>query len=59
LFREIPESSNPFEGNESIFLNIESRTMQRRKGKRSRSKRFKIGEHEDPEIRAEIEKGKL
>jgi len=45
----------PFE-NESIFLTIESRKEQRRKGKK-RKDRFNIGEHEDPEIQAEIRKG--
>ena len=49
---------NPFE-NESIFLSIESRSTQRRKGKKPRSKRFKIGEHVDPEIEREIKKGNV
>ena len=49
--------NNPFEGNESIFLNIESRKEQRRKGKKPRSRRLKTEEHEDPEIQAEINKG--
>jgi hypothetical protein len=31
--------------------------MQRRKGKKRKSKRLKIEEHEDPEIQAEINKG--
>jgi hypothetical protein len=39
--------------NESIFVSTESRATQRRKGKKHKS-RFKIGEHEDPEIQAEI-----
>jgi len=30
--------------------------MQRRKGKKRKS-RFKVGEHEDPEIQAAIDKG--
>jgi hypothetical protein len=42
--------------NESIFPSTESRATQRRKGKKHKS-RFKIGEHEDPEIQAEINKG--
>ena len=46
-------------GNESIFLSTESRKEQRRKGKRPRSKRLKTEEHEDPEIQAEIDKGKI
>jgi hypothetical protein len=45
-------------GNESTFLSTESRKEQRRKGKKPRSKRFKIEEHEDAEIQAEISKGK-
>ena len=49
--------SNPFEGNESTFLSIESRATQRRKGKKPRSKRLKTEEHEDPEIEAATEKG--
>ena len=44
----------PFE-NESIFLSTDSRATQRKKGKRK--SRFKVGEHEDPEIQAEIDKG--
>ena len=47
-------TDNPFE-NESTFLSTDSRTEQRRKGKKPRSKRFKIGEHEDPEIDMEIQ----
>lgn len=43
--------------NESVFLSLDSRATQRRKGKKPKSKRFKIGEHEDPEIQAEINKG--
>ena len=46
--------NNPFE-NESIFLCTDSRATQRKKGKRK--SRFKVGEHEDPEIQAEIDKG--
>ena len=49
---------NPFD-NESTFLSTESRASQRRKGKRPRSKRFKIEEHEDSEIQSEIDKGKI
>ena len=48
-------TNNPFE-NESTFLSTDSRAMQRRKGKKPRSKRFKTEEHEDSEIQAEIEK---
>ena len=48
-------TKNPFE-NESIFLSTDRRATQRRKGKK-RKTRFKIGEHEDPEIQAEINKG--
>ena len=44
----------PFE-NESIFLSTDSRKEQRRKG--TNKSRFKTGEHEDPEIQAEIRKG--
>ena len=46
-------TDNPFE-NESIFLSTESRATQRRKGKKPRSKRLKIEEHEDSEIQREI-----
>ena len=46
--------NNPFE-NESIFLSTDSRKEQRRKGKK-RKGRSKIGEHEDPEIQAEIDR---
>jgi hypothetical protein len=46
-------TDNPFE-NESVFLSTESRATQRRKKHKSR---FKIGEHEDPEIQAAIDKG--
>ncbi len=45
--------NNPFE-NESIFLSTDSRATQRRKGKHK--SRFKTGEHEDPEIQAEIDR---
>ncbi len=47
----------PFE-NESIFLSIDSRATQRRKGKKSGSRRLKTAEHEDPEIEAKNNKGK-
>ena len=46
-------TDNPFEGNESIFLSVESRATQRRKGKKPRSKRLKTLGHEDPDIAAE------
>ena len=51
-------TDNPFD-NESTFLSTDNRTTQRRKGKKPRSKRLKTEVHEDPEIRAEINKGKL
>jgi hypothetical protein len=51
----VETTDNPFE-NESIFLSTDSRATQRRKGKKPRT-RFKVGEHEDPEIQAEINKG--
>ena len=44
--------------NESTFLSTDSRATQRRKGKKRKS-RFKIGEHEDPEIQVELDKGKI
>ena len=47
---------DPFEGNESVFLSTESRATQKRKGKKHKS-RFKVGEHEDPEIQAELDVG--
>jgi hypothetical protein len=37
---------------------VENRANGRRKGKKHRS-RFKIGEHEDSEIQAEINKGNI
>lgn len=46
-------TDNPFEGNESTFLSTDSRATQRRKGKKPRSKRLKVEEHEDPDIQAE------
>jgi hypothetical protein len=49
--------SNPFEGDESIFLSTDNRKEQRKKGKQK--SRFKIGEHKDPEIQAEINKGNI
>jgi len=39
------------------FGRTESRTEQRRKGKKPRSKRLKTEEHEDAEIQGEINKG--
>ena len=51
--------NNPFEGNESIFLSVESRAEQRRKGRKPKSKRLKTQEHEDPEIEREIKKGNV
>ncbi len=65
IYQSYPESeikdslettSNPFENSESIFLSTDSRATQRRKGKKRKS-RFKIGEHQDPEIQAAIDKG--
>jgi hypothetical protein len=56
--RLLAESTyNPFEGNESIFLSTDNRAIQRRKGKHK--SKFKVGEHEDLEIEAEIRKGKI
>jgi hypothetical protein len=49
-------TNNPFEGNESVFLSTDNRATQRRKGKKQKS-RFKVGENEDPEIQAAIDKG--
>ena len=46
----------PFEGNESVFLSLDSREKQQRKWKKPRSKRLKVEEHEDPDIHREIEK---
>ena len=43
----------PFD-TESVFLSTDSRATQRRKGKRK--SRFKVGEHEDPEIQMEIDR---
>ena len=50
-------TDNPFEGNESIFLSTDNRKTQRKKGKQK--SRFKIREHEDTEIQAEINKGNI
>jgi hypothetical protein len=50
-------TDNPFEGNESIFLSTDNRATQRRKSKHK--SKFKVGEHEDLEIEAEIRKGKI
>jgi hypothetical protein len=50
----VETTDNPFE-NESVFLSTDSRKEQRRKGKHK--SRFKIGEHEDTEIQAVIDKG--
>ena len=48
---------NPFEGTESVFLSIDNRAIQRRKGIQRKSGRLKSQEQEDPEIQAEIDKG--
>jgi transcription elongation factor Elf1 len=53
----VETTDNPFEGNESIFLSTDNRKTQRRKGKHK--SKFKVGEHEDVEIEAEIRKGKI
>ena len=39
------------------FLSTDYRATRRKKGKKPKSKRLKIEEHEDPEIQAEINKG--
>lgn len=52
----VETTDNPF-NNETTFLSTDSRATQRRKGKKPRSKRLKMGEHEDPEIQAELDKG--
>ena len=49
----VETTDNPF-NNEPIFLSTDSRATQRRKGKKR--SRFKIGEHEDAEIQAEIDR---
>jgi len=51
----VETTDNPFE-NESIFLSTDSRATQRCRGKKHKS-RFNVGEHEDPEIQAAIDKG--
>ena len=48
-------TDNPFEGNESVFLSIDSIKERRRKGKNKR--RFKVGDHPDSEVQAAIDKG--
>jgi len=53
----VETTDNPFEGNESIFLSTDNRKTQRKKGKQK--SRFKIREHEDTEIQAEINKGNI
>lgn len=50
---------NPFEGNESLFLSIDSRATQRKKGIKRKSRRLKSQEQEDPDIQAEINKGNI
>ncbi len=52
----IETTDNPFEDNKSTFLSTESRITHRRKGKKRKS-RFRMGEHEDPDIQAAIDKG--
>ena len=54
----VETTDNPFDGNESIFLSTDSRREQRRKGKKHKS-RFEVGDHEDPEIQREIDKGNI
>ena len=51
----VQTTENPFE-NESIFQSTDSKATQSIKGKKRKS-RFKIGEHEDPDIQAAIDKG--
>jgi hypothetical protein len=48
----VETTDNPFE-NESVFLSTESRATRRGKGKKHKN-RFKIGEQEDPEIKAAL-----
>jgi hypothetical protein len=48
-------TDNPFE-NDSIFLNIDSRATERKKGNKPESNRINIGEDEDPEIQREIDR---
>ena len=43
---------------EGLWKLVDNRANRRRKGKKRRS-RFKIGEHEDFEIQAEINKGNI
>lgn len=50
----IQTTDNPFDSNQTTVLGIDSRATQRRKGKKPRSKRLKIEEHEDSEIQREI-----
>jgi len=50
-------TSNPFEGNESIFLATETKKEQRRKGKKHKGRFSYQQEHEDPDIQREIDKG--
>lgn len=52
----VQTTDNPFE-NESIFLTIDSRKEQRRKGKKRKSRFSYKQEHDDQEIQAEISKG--
>ena len=50
----VQTTDNPFEDNESMFLSTDSNKERRRKGKHK--SRFKVGEHEDPEIQREIDR---
>jgi len=45
--------SNPFEGNESVFLSTDSRATQRKKGKKRKSRFSYKQRHDDPEIETE------
>jgi hypothetical protein len=56
IIDSVETTDNPFE-NECMFLTTETRKEQWRKGKRK--SRFSIGEVEDPEIQAEINKGNI
>ena len=53
----VETTTNPFEGNESIFLSTDNRATQRRKGKKRKGRFSYKQEHEDSEIQAEIDKG--
>lgn len=65
IYQTYPESeikdslqtvSNPFEGNESIFLAIETRKEQRKKGKKRKGRFSYKQENQDPDIQTEIDR---